>query len=158
MADDFWNDRTIAKLRKLWGEGLSTAEIGRQMNITKNSVVSKAHRLNLPPRPSPIRRAGEAREAREAQPRKLTPAVSRSLARLKVDEAFVAPVREAKPLVGMKASTRACQWPYGHPKDAGFRFCEAPSDCGKPYCAEHCDVAYVKKYSDTRELDTREDA
>ena len=31
-------------------------EIGRRMGISKNAVVGKAHRLNLPARPSPIRR------------------------------------------------------------------------------------------------------
>ena len=53
-----WNDETIARLRELWAEGLSTAEIGRRMSVSKNAVVGKAHRLNLPPRPSPIRRDG----------------------------------------------------------------------------------------------------
>ncbi|HQU05595.1 MAG TPA: GcrA family cell cycle regulator, partial [Acidocella sp.] len=51
-----WSEEIIAKLRALWAEGLSTAEIGRRLNISKNAVVGKAHRLNLPPRPSPIRR------------------------------------------------------------------------------------------------------
>ena len=51
-----WTDEIIAKLTSLWSEGLSTAEIGRRLNISKNAVVGKAHRLNLPPRPSPIRR------------------------------------------------------------------------------------------------------
>jgi GcrA cell cycle regulator len=52
-----WTEEAIATLRVLWAEGLSTAEIGRRMGISKNAVVGKAHRLNLPARPSPIRRA-----------------------------------------------------------------------------------------------------
>ena len=67
-----WTDETSARLRNLCAEGHSTAEIGRRMGITKNSVVGKAHRLNLDARPSPIRREGE-----EAPPR---PAVARCLA------------------------------------------------------------------------------
>lgn len=51
-----WNEETIARLRQLWQDGHSTAEIGRRMGITKNAVVGKAHRLELPARPSPIRR------------------------------------------------------------------------------------------------------
>ncbi|WBO59682.1 GcrA family cell cycle regulator [Acidocella sp. MX-AZ03] len=46
-----WTDDSIARLRSLWAEGLSTAEIGRRLNISKNAVVGKAHRLNLPARP-----------------------------------------------------------------------------------------------------------
>src|SRR3954466_10021133 len=60
-----WNEETIARIRALWAEGLSTAEIGRRMGITKNAVVGKAHRLNLPARPSPIRRVpGEKAQRR----------------------------------------------------------------------------------------------
>ena len=51
-----WADDTIIRLRELWSEGHSTAEIGRRLGVSKNAVVGKAHRLDLPPRPSPIRR------------------------------------------------------------------------------------------------------
>jgi GcrA cell cycle regulator len=51
-----WTEELIARLRSLWDEGHSTAEIGRILGISKNAVVGKAHRLNLPARPSPIRR------------------------------------------------------------------------------------------------------
>lgn len=54
-----WTDESITRLRSLWHEGLSTAEIGRRMQITKNAVVGKAHRLTLPARPSPIRKSLE---------------------------------------------------------------------------------------------------
>src|SRR3954463_14068151 len=61
-----WNEETIARIRALWAEGLSTAEIGRRMGITKNAVVGKAHRLNLPARPSPIRRVPGEKPVRRA--------------------------------------------------------------------------------------------
>lgn len=51
-----WDDDMIAKLRELWGEGHSTSEIGRRLGVSKNSCVGKAHRLDLPERPSPIKR------------------------------------------------------------------------------------------------------
>ncbi|MGI4744802.1 MAG: GcrA family cell cycle regulator [Janthinobacterium lividum] len=60
-----WNDESISRLRSLWQEGLSTAEIGRRMQITKNAVVGKAHRLILSPRPSPIRKGLEAADGSE---------------------------------------------------------------------------------------------
>ncbi|MBB3883010.1 GcrA family cell cycle regulator [Acetobacter oeni] len=63
-----WTDETIARLKALWQEGLSTAEIGRQIGITKNAVVGKAHRLGLPARPSPIRRQGATAKAATAKP------------------------------------------------------------------------------------------
>ena len=54
-----WADKTILRLRELWAEGHSTAEIGRRLGVSKNSIVGKAHRLELPARHSPIRREGE---------------------------------------------------------------------------------------------------
>jgi GcrA cell cycle regulator len=68
-----WNDETIGRLRALWTEGLSTAEIGRRLGVSKNAVVGKAHRLNLSARPSPIRRDGLANgEPRPAAARRVT--------------------------------------------------------------------------------------
>ena len=63
-----WTDVLIAQLREFWSQGLSTAEIGRRLGVSKNAVVGKAHRLVLAPRPSPIRRAGggSTRPARRA--------------------------------------------------------------------------------------------
>lgn len=62
-----WNWANRAKLRDLWAEGLSTAEIGRRLNCTKHCVIGRAHRDKLPPRPSPIRAADPdtARRRRE---------------------------------------------------------------------------------------------
>src|SRR4249919_1411034 len=51
-----WAEETIVRLRTLWDEGLSTAEIGRRLGVSKNAIVGKAHRLELDARPSPIRR------------------------------------------------------------------------------------------------------
>lgn len=55
-----WTPERIAELQQLWDKGLSTAEIGRRLGISKNAVVGKAHRLSLAPRPSPIARTAAA--------------------------------------------------------------------------------------------------
>jgi GcrA cell cycle regulator len=76
-----WTGDAIDRLRGLWAEGHSTAEIGRRMGISKNAVVGKAHRLNLPARPSPIRREGEGgAAARPKPPRRLPQRVARPFA------------------------------------------------------------------------------
>ena len=51
-----WTDEDIERLKKLWSEGHSTAEIGRLIGKSKNAVVGKAHRLSLAARPSPIKK------------------------------------------------------------------------------------------------------
>jgi len=52
-----WTDDDIQRLRMLWVEGNSTAEVGRRMSVSKNAIVGKAHRLDLAGRSSPIRRS-----------------------------------------------------------------------------------------------------
>ena len=51
-----WTEEVIGRLRALWAEGHSTAEIGRRLGVSKNAIVGKAHRLDRPARPSPSRR------------------------------------------------------------------------------------------------------
>ena len=45
-----------------------------------------------------------------------------------------------------------CCWPIGEPGTSSFRFCDAESVPGKPYCDQHAQLAYVKI------RDRREDA
>lgn len=158
-----WTAEAIERLRGLWSEGHSTAEIGRRMGVTKNAVVGKAHRLQLPARPSPIRReAGAPRPVSAGRRPTLPPLrVVASLPRAPEPRAIVVPVAPAappapKPSAVVRAfprmGLRACCWPIGEPGTPGFRFCSAEAAPAKPYCAEHAAVAYV------RVKDRREDA
>ena len=54
--ESIWTPELIERLTVLWDAGHSTATIGRELNISKNAVVGKAHRLQLTPRPSPLKR------------------------------------------------------------------------------------------------------
>ena len=154
-----WTDETIARLRALWDEGHSTAEIGRRLGITKNAVVGKAHRLVLPARPSPIRRVpGEVRAQRRPAPRRVSGPTLPALAAM---APMARPVEVARPqpvLRAVPATPRpsgrltACCWPIGEPGTSNFRFCSSSAITGKPYCAEHASIAYVKV------RDRREDA
>jgi GcrA cell cycle regulator len=150
-----WGPEAIETLRALWAEGLSTAEIGRRMGVSKNAVVGKAHRLNLPARPSPIRREANL-SPRPATPR---PIAARSIAPRPVRQTprpqpAPAPValRPPAPRHVSRIGTRSCSWPIGEPGTRGFHFCGCEALPGKPYCAEHAAIAYVKV------RDRREDA
>lgn len=155
-----WTEETIARLRALWDEGHSTAEIGRRLGVTKNAVVGKAHRLNLPARPSPIRRTqGAPRPQRSGVVRRVIGPT------LPVLPAMQAAVRATEPLAPQTpfrvvtpsprpthARLSACCWPLGEPGTPSFRFCGDNALSGKPYCGEHANIAYVKV------RDRREDA
>lgn len=47
MKNSVWTDKKIEKLKKLYEKGLSTAEIGKKLDVSKNSVIGKIHRLGL---------------------------------------------------------------------------------------------------------------
>ena len=38
---------------------------------------------------------------------------------------------------------RGCEWPEGHPDETEFRFCNKERFEDKPYCLDHCAVAYI---------------
>jgi GcrA cell cycle regulator len=133
-AETPWTDEAIATLRQLWAAGVSTAKIGVQLHLSKNSIVGKAKLLNLPPRPSPIRpRNGDAPKPRPRAALRGTLPPSAVIA--------VETVREVVPVVGQRA--RECCWLIGNPKEAGFRFCDSDSSPGKSYCPGHCAIAYI---------------
>lgn len=149
-----WNEEAIGRLRTLWAEGHSTAEIGRRMAISKNAVVGKAHRLGLVARPSPIRREAATASARPPSPRRavgptlppllgaqIAPSAAAAPERPVVAAVPPAPVRAA-PARALRSS--ACCWPIGEPGTPSFRFCDGDALAGKPYCAEHAQLAYVK--------------
>lgn len=45
-----WTPERIEQLTRLWDEGVTTAEIGRRIGVTKNAVIGKVHRIGLVPR------------------------------------------------------------------------------------------------------------
>lgn len=52
-----WTEESIETLKDLWAKGLSTSKIAEALGTTKNAVIGKSHRLELPPRGSPIKYA-----------------------------------------------------------------------------------------------------
>jgi len=160
-----WSEETIVHLRALWADGHSTAEIGRRLGVSKNAVVGKAHRLDLPARPSPIRRDGPGpRQPRRSLPRTTGPTLP-PLSSTQPSATMAhasAPLRHRPmpppPRMPVTPPPRpygrlvACCWPIGEPGTREFHFCDAQSEPGKPYCEEHARLAYVKV------RDRREDA
>ena len=101
-----WTSERIEQLSLLWDEGITTAEIGRRIGVTKNAVIGKVHRIGLVPR---------------------------------VVKEAPAPRRNVFDFNGA-----VCMWPIGHPTDDNFHFCGGHPIAGKPYCANHAAVAYIR--------------
>ena len=132
-----WTPERVATVTRLWNEGLTTAEIGRAIGMSKNAVVGKAHRLQLPPRPSPIR-SGQSMPSAPRAPRAQN---GRKPASASV--VVMARVKPRLPQPPLAVGNAACKWPIGHPDEPGFHFCGEHALLGKPYCLEHYRTAYV---------------
>lgn len=145
-----WTDEKIEELKRLWAEGLTTGEIGKRLDFSKNAVVGKAHRLGLESRPSPIKRSGENTNNGESESKKAKTPVEKTPQPTKAKVQKEEPVKKAEPVPVKNKETKledltnnSCRWPIGDPKEEGFHFCGKETFNGKPYCLEHCATAYV---------------
>ena len=138
-----WDENNVTKLRELWDQGLPTAQIGKLLGFTKNAVVGKAHRIGLERRPSPIRRTAvkpDRKKARSPVMPKLNFESKEENIPLKQENLSFLPV--VKNLF-IKSDKRGCEWPQGHPDEMDFHFCGKERFEDKPYCLDHCAIAYV---------------
>lgn len=139
-----WNEDRIACLRKLWNEGLSMVQIGKRMNLSKNSIVGKAHRLGLS-RQSPIKTREPGYVPRRHR--------AKRAGKVTLPKMVAAPivVEPAEPPVVFKPRVYRhtdCVWPTGEGRNIQFE-CYAPAMPGRPYCAAHCRRAYTSAGSVT---------
>lgn len=119
-----WTAEKDYHLTELWQSGLSSAQIGLRLNISKNSVIGRAHRLRLPTRPSPVRPVGSGKRPHGTPPKErrhtLGPIV-------------------AEPPPQPLSPVRRCQFPlWPHGARSNQHFCGAPARLGRSYCPEHC--------------------
>ncbi len=112
-----WTEDRVEELKKLWEQEISTAEIGKILGVTKNSVVGKAHRLGLEKRQSPIKR-------KEGTTKTTT--------------------KKKEVITILNLKRNMCAWSFSDPDKDDFHFCGKEIVPGKPYCLKHCQEAYVK--------------
>ena len=139
-----WNDENVSRLKDLWDQGLPTAQIGKLLGFTKNAVVGKAHRIGLERRPSPIRRAAIKPDRKKAR----SPVMPKlNFEEKHVEQKEISTIRKSfLPMtknIFSQNLKRGCEWPEGHPNELEFHFCGKERFEDKPYCLDHCAVAYV---------------
>ncbi|MDW3204595.1 MAG: GcrA family cell cycle regulator [Alphaproteobacteria bacterium] len=134
-----WTEAEDLRLRELWRTGHTAAqsaqilsdESGRE--ITRSAVLGRLYRMGLSkPRvrtvPAPVE-DGKAEDGKPDDGR---------------TEGGGSAVRRALGMDGrIIPPPKTCQWPHGQPGTDGFHFCGSDQVVpGKPYCADHCRVAY----------------
>lgn len=156
-----WTDEAVEELKKMWDKGMTTGQIAKALNVTKNSIIGKVHRLCLTARPSPIKKASEPKSNPKAAKvvAKSTPENNEKSLKTntKAHEDAVLVKNEEKNLLGkenpsveetniplVKLDNHTCRWPLGDPRDDDFCFCGKRVKTGQTYCEEHAAIAYVK--------------
>jgi GcrA cell cycle regulator len=152
-----WTDELIAELTKLWAEGYSSSIVGEKLGISRNAVVGKINRLDLPtplvPKTTRIRNTGAGereRAPRKARPRKQAIKHYQSIRAVRVNgnsdsmRLIMSPATNLPvlrcvgidPLLISLEDIRngECRYPYG---DGPFLFCGHPATDGSSYCMPH---------------------
>lgn len=147
-----WSDERIAALKKDWADGYSASKIaGRLGGISRNSVISKVHRLGLPGRTTISRVTNKSRKWKLPKPapapRPLSPAAQVLKAIKRDGMPIPTPAETDIARVTLQdAADNACRWPCAEP-DAASRyepiFCGNRKIDGLPYCLDHAKRAYA---------------
>ncbi|MBO5440976.1 MAG: global cell cycle regulator GcrA-like protein [Alphaproteobacteria bacterium] len=145
-----WTDEAVEELKRMWDRGMTTGQIAKALNVTKNSIIGKVHRLCLTARPSPIKKVpakkAPAAKKESSKPVKESRKTSVTSLTKKEEKNTTEPVSFVEetniPLV--KLDNHTCRWPLGDPRDDDFCFCGKKVKTGQTYCEEHSAVAYVK--------------
>lgn len=161
-----WTDERVEKLKRLWAEGLSASQIAAQLGgVSRNAVIGKVHRLNLPGRAKAGGNSAATRAAKRPASEPRTPSyasrvTTRTVTRtaganmLKeeveidgVEEIKISPAGNvilpiSRKLVLTELTERTCKWPIGDPMKDDFHFCGCESADTSPYCSYHAKMAY----------------
>ncbi|MCM1323454.1 MAG: GcrA family cell cycle regulator [Acetobacter sp.] len=144
-----WTEEAVEELKRMWDRGMTTGQIAKALNVTKNSIIGKVHRLCLTARPSPIKKSDTETEDKKAvkikEKRKQTKETSSKTTTAKDVKSVEKPeIVEKTNIPLVKLDNHTCRWPMGDPRDDDFCFCGKRIKTGQTYCEEHAAVAYVK--------------
>jgi GcrA cell cycle regulator len=166
-----WTDERVEKLKKLWSEGLSASQIAAQLGgVSRNAVIGKVHRLNLPgrakaggtqtatraKRPAPATPRPSNFAARPVAARPVARPAGNAIVKEEIDadfemqaETLPVPANRNNVVVPMsrrleltQLTERTCKWPIGDPLNDDFHFCGNESPDNSTYCTYHQRLAY----------------
>jgi len=134
-----WTQELIDTLTALWTEGISTAEIGRRMGVSKCAAVGKAHRIGLASRASPIRAGSASAFTAKRAPKTTLDTAITSESRA-ADQECVDPKSEFAPVKIIQP--KRCTWLDGKVRG---KYVQCANDALplKSFCEMHHRIVYV---------------
>lgn len=123
-----WTDADAARLRLLWAERVTKADIAEKMGRTEQSIATyvKRHRADFPPRPH-----GRIAKAKVAAPPKVCKPRAPGLTDIRPDAE-----RPKNPVRLISLSDGTCRWPVEGSGQSAW-FCGAEPLAKSSYCACH---------------------
>ncbi len=132
-----WTPDRVVRLRTLWKQGLSAAQVARdlQNGITRSAVLGKVRRLGLS-----LNREALAAPVVVRPAVRCSPAPVRSAAAIVQSVSAVESERPGRATI-LTVRNGDCRWPIGDPDDARFSLCGCPATRGA-FCDVHAARAY----------------
>lgn len=139
-----WTEEQENKLRELWPDPkMSCSMIANEMGVTRNTVIGKARRLELGPKPSSHPKTNSVKRTGTFKPKRIQKRNFGSVwSGYTGQEQFIPRAADIEPLhlSILEVTDRTCKFGYG---DGPFTFCGHPVFESKPYCRAHCALVYV---------------
>jgi GcrA cell cycle regulator len=135
-------------------EPVSMHVVGERLGMSRNAIAGRAARIGVEFRTRAPRSVlsingvrGNAKQ-RSGKPPKPVPVArmkwGKSVSHAPVAPTFINPVEEAGVVTMLELGAHHCKWPIGDPASVDFRFCGKAQADGRPYCAGHSAIAFVK--------------
>jgi GcrA cell cycle regulator len=135
MAGKPWTEEQIERVRELRAEGVSFKIISEKFGCSRSAIAGLCHRCAIKsttktvvrkPNYKPQKGVVALRKTKPIVKRVVLPPAERTVARNPAELAHY-----------------HCRWPVGDPKDKTFYYCSEERVTGRPYCAEHINLAYI---------------
>ena len=138
-----WTEERVAKLKELWGKGKTASQIAEIIGgISRNSVIGKAHRLNLSAKIKTRTATSNQNFENSLQGNNKTKRGRKSKFKSLIIEKDFEP---ENPKQLEELDENSCKWPIGHPDEKSFYFCGRSSLKDFSYCKLHILYAYQPK-------------
>ena len=151
-----WTPEREEKLKQLWKKGHTGSEIANMLgSTTRNAVIGKAHRLNLPARSVSRRSTQKVNTEKDNAPEVKNQKLGRK-ARFKallLDENF----EPENPTKLENLTDEHCRWPLGEKMEPASLFCGRKSMEKFTYCKLHVLYAFQPKNAKEEDQITEED-
>ena len=139
-----WTEEKVAKLKELWGKGITASQIAEIIGgISRNAVIGKAHRLNLSAKIKTRTATSSQNFENSVEEKNIKVKRSRrsKFKSLIIEKDF----EPENPKQLEELDENSCKWPIGHPDEKSFYFCGRSSLKDFSYCKLHLLYAYQPK-------------